>query len=333
MNDRQPLVWVCSEVCDMSPSDAPVTARIAFFGTPEVAVGSLEALVAADDLEVVLVVTNPDRPKGRSGTPVPSPVKARATALGIDVLQPERPIEIAQELRERELDAVAIVAYGAILPMAVLDAGGRGFVNLHFSLLPRWRGAAPVQAAVRAGDPETGVTCFVLDEGMDTGPVLRTAVTPLGPQETSGDLFARLTRLGAPTLLDAVRALVAGEVPKAQDPTGGTVAGKIRPEDVALDLTGTAQDLTRLIHSANPAPGAHTTFRGRRFKIWRARAIASTGEHLPGQFEPRHADGAVVTTGEGAMVLLEVQPEGKSRMTGDAFANGYQPTADDRLGA
>ncbi len=307
--------------------------RIAFFGTPEVAVPALEALVAAEDLEVVAVVTNPDRPRGRSGQPLPPPVKVAAAEAGIPVLQPARPAEIVDDLRALELDAVAIVAYGAILPATVLEAGGRGFVNLHFSLLPRWRGAAPVQAAIRDGDHITGVTCFVLDEGMDTGPVLRTLEVSLEPRETSGELLERLADVGAPVLVDAVRALIAGETPAAQPAEGATVAGKVRPEDVELDFAEPAVRLDRLIRSANPAPGAHTTFRGKRLKVWLARPDGAVpADATPGTITGRTEDGVLVATGDGTLVLTEVQPEGKPRMDGAAFANGYQPTDADRLG-
>ncbi len=305
--------------------------RIAFFGTPEVAVPALHALAADPGLEVVVVVTNPDRAKGRSKQPVPPPVKVAAQALGIEVLQPQRPVEILDQLRALHLDAVAIVAYGAILPQDVLDAGGRGFVNLHFSLLPRWRGAAPVQAAIREGDAETGVTCFVLDQGMDTGPVLRTLRTPIASGETSGELLDRLAEVGAPVLVDAIHALVGGEEPTPQPAEGSTIAGKVRPDDVVLDWSRPSVDLARLVASANPAPGAHTTFRGKRFKVWRATAVDVAGQ--PGAFVDRQEDGMVVGTGDGGLLLLEVQPEGKPRMDGSAFANGYQPGDDDRLGS
>src|SRR6056297_844507 len=190
--------------------------RIAFLGTPEVAVPSLEALASAEDIEVVVALCNPDRPKGRSRTPVPPPVKVAAEQHGIEVWQPAKPREVLEPFRALEVDACAVVAYGALLPADVLAAGGAGFVNLHFSLLPRWRGAAPVQHALRAGDQTTGVTTFVLDEGMDTGPVLRRVEVPIAPQESSGALLARLAELGAPVLVESLRALHTGEVPVAQ---------------------------------------------------------------------------------------------------------------------
>ncbi|HEX9888495.1 MAG TPA: methionyl-tRNA formyltransferase [Nitriliruptorales bacterium] len=304
--------------------------RIAFFGTPDVALPALQALLDAPDVEVMAVVTNPDRPKGRSRTPVASPVKQAALAAGIDVLQPNRPVEIVDALEAMQLDACAIVAYGALLARPVLDAGGSGFVNLHFSLLPRWRGAAPVQHALRAGDEVIGVTCFVLDEGMDTGPVLRTGELPIAPEATAGDLLDELATIGAPLLLDAVRALVAGEQPTPQADEGVTLAPKVTPEDVRIDWHRPARELADLVRSANPAPGAHTTFDGERLKIWRARPIAGVGE--AGVVADRVDDGPVVGTGDGLLVLTQVQPAGKPRMSGAAFANGYQPLGG-RLGS
>ncbi len=298
--------------------------RIAFFGTPDIAVGSLRALADATDLDVVAVVTNPDRPRGRSGTPVPPPVKVAALELGLPILQPAKPREILDDLLELELDACAIVAYGALLPRDVLDAGGRGFVNLHFSLLPRWRGAAPVQHAIRAGDTVSGATTFVLDEGMDTGPVLATVETPISPDETSGELLERLAELGAPLLVDSVRALVSGAEATPQPDEGATLAPKITPEDVAIDFDVPATAVADLVRSANPAPGAHTGFRGKRLKVWRARPVVDV-DGPPGRVVDTADDGPVVGCGDGAVVLTEVQPAGKARMDGRAFANGYQP--------
>lgn len=311
-----------------------MTARIAFFGTPEVAAVALDVLLTSPGFEVVAAVTNPDRARGRSRQPMAPPVKLLAQEAGLEVLQPEQPAEIVDRLAAMDLDAVAVVAYGRILPQPVLAAGGRGFVNLHFSLLPRWRGAAPVQAAIRAGDEVTGVTCFVLDQGMDTGPVLRQAATPIGPTETAGSLLARLATLGAPVLADALQALVAGEAPRAQTDDGATLAAKIHPGDVAIDFAMTTASVDRLVRSANPAPGAHTTFRGRRLKVWQVLPADHDGPlGAPGAVLARSPEGTIVATGDGAVVLVEVQPEGKARMSGADFANGHQPGADDRFGA
>ena len=326
--------------------------RIAFLGTPDVAVPALEALLAAEDVEVAVVVTNPDRPRGRSKRPVPPPVKVAAQRAGVPVWQPEKPIEVVDELTALDLDACAVVAYGALLPRRVLAAGGRGFVNLHFSLLPRWRGAAPVQHALRAGDEVTGVTTFVLDPGMDTGPVLRTLEVAIDPDESAGELLDRLAVLGAPVLVDALRDLVAGLEPTPQPADGATLAPKIVRDDVAIDLTATARAVADLVRSADPAPGAHTTFRGEPLKVFRARpvpadelAAASPGDGpadaaaSPGDAPPEPGTivavdkrGAVVACGDGAVRLVAVQPPGRARMDGAAFANGYRPEVGERLG-
>ncbi len=312
--------------------------RIVFLGTPDVAVPALEALVAADDVDVVAVVTNPDRPKGRSKQPVPPPVKVAAERHGLPVWQPVKAREIIDDLAALDVDACAIVAYGALLPRPVLDVGGRGFVNLHFSLLPRWRGAAPVQHAIRAGDEVTGVTCFVLDEGMDTGPVIATAEEAIRPDDTSGSLLARLADVGAPVLLDALRRLVAGEQPVPQPADGATLAPKVNPEDVAIDWSAPAREVTDLVRSADPAPGAHTSFRDKRLKVWQVTRV----EEVAGEPVPTGAPGdvvavtkrvAVVACGDGAVQLDVVQPEGKGRVDGAAFVNGQRPEVGERLGA
>jgi methionyl-tRNA formyltransferase len=312
--------------------------RLAFLGTPQVAVPALEALVAAQDVEVAVVLTNPDRPRGRSRTPVPPPVKVAAAAHGIPVWQPARPKEVLDDLRALELDAAAVVAYGALLPRTVLDAGGRGFVNLHFSLLPRWRGAAPVQHAIRAGDTVTGITTFVLEEGMDTGPILDQVEVTIGEDESAGQLLARLAELGAPVLLDSVRRLVAGGSPTPQPADGVTLAPKITADDVAIDWSAPARAIADLCRSADPAPGAHTRFRGKRLKIHAAPAVREPVDPppdvaaAPGTVLARTPAGVVVACGGGAVRLALVQPEGKARMTGDAFANGYRPEPGERLG-
>ncbi len=317
--------------------------RIAFLGTPEVAVPALQTLLAADDVEVAVVITNPDRAKGRSKRPVPPPVKVAAEAAGVPVWQPTKPREVRDELRDLDVDACAVVAYGALLPQDVLDVGGRGFVNLHFSLLPRWRGAAPVQHALRAGDTETGVTTFVLERGMDTGPVLKTVRVPIDPAESAGELLERLAVIGAPVLLDALRALVAGASPVPQTDQGVSLAPKIEPDDVVIDFDAPCRSVIDLVRSADPAPGAHTRFRDKRLKVFRASPAepstdapdapeASPAEPAPGTVVETRRDGVVVACADGAIRLDVVQPEGKPRMDGAAFANGYRPEPGERLG-
>jgi methionyl-tRNA formyltransferase len=308
--------------------------KVAFFGTPDVSVPSLRALDAAGDLDVVAVVTNPDRPRGRSRTPQPPPVKRAAEELGLPVLQPQRPREIIDELRALGIDIAAVVAYGALLPREVLDVTADGFVNLHFSLLPRWRGAAPVQHALRAGDAVTGITTFVLDEGMDTGPVIEQVEVDITGDETAGELLERLAELGADVLVESLRRLHGGERPTSQPQEGVTYAPKITPEDVVIDWQEPAGRIADLVRSADPAPGAHTTFRGDRLKVWGARPLAAGGEAPPpGTVLGAGDDGVVVGTGGGSLALTVVQPAGKARMDGTSFVNGYQPRVGERLGA
>jgi methionyl-tRNA formyltransferase len=298
--------------------------RVVFWGTPAPAVPALEALLTEPDIEVCAVVTNPDRPAGRGYTPRPSPVKVAAEEAGVPVWQPQRPREVLNDLVALRADACAVVAYGAILPQALLDAGGRGFVNLHFSLLPAWRGAAPVTHTLLAGDTLTGVTCFVLDKGMDTGPVLSMARTPVDPRETAGELTARLARLGAPLLAEAVRGLVDSSlIPVPQDDTGASYAPKISPEDARLDWSQPSERLDRAVRAFNPVPGAHTRLGALRLKVHAA--TPATAEGTPGEVVRIEPSGPVVACGSGGLRLECVQPAGKTRMGGDAFVNGYRP--------
>lgn len=297
--------------------------RIAFFGTPDPALPSLRALLDDEEIEVVLVVTNPDRPAGRGYRLTPPPVKVVAEEAGVRVWQPERPAAVAEDLAAEALDACAVVAYGAILPPQVLAAGGAGFVNLHFSLLPAWRGAAPVAHTLLRGDAVTGVTCFVLDEGMDTGPVLASRETPVPEGATAGELTAALAELGAPVLVEAVRGLVDGSLqPMPQQHEAATLAPKIDAAQAALDWTEDAATLERTVRALNPVPGAHTELDGLRVKVHRAAVVDGTGP--PGSVIAVD-DGPVVACGAQALRLAEVQPAGKAPMSGAAFANGYQP--------
>lgn len=311
--------------------------RIVFLGTPDVAVPALEACLEATDIEVVAVITNPDRARGRSGRPVAPPVKVAAEAHGVPVWQPVKPTEVLDELAALAVDACAVVAYGALLPQRVLDAGGRGFVNLHFSLLPRWRGAAPVQHALRAGDTVTGVTTFVLEKGMDTGPIIDRVEVPIDAEESAGELLDRLATIGAPVLVDSLRRLVAGEEPTPQPAEGVTLAPKVTPEDVAIDWAATARQVGDLVRSADPAPGAHTTLEGRRLKVLRAAVVAAPAAGAgaaPGTLLAAGREGMIVACGQGTALRLDVvQPEGRARMDGVAFANGHRPTPGTVLGS
>ncbi|CAN5594579.1 MAG: methionyl-tRNA formyltransferase [Actinomycetota bacterium] len=303
--------------------------RIAFFGTPAAAVPALEAFLAAPGVEVAAVVTNPDRPSGRGHRLAAPPTKITATAAGITVWQPQRVREIHEDLTHLAVDACAMVAYGALLPVDVLGLGGRGFVNLHFSLLPAWRGAAPVTHTLLAGDTETGVTCFLLERGMDTGPVLARRAVTVDDDETAGELTQRLAVLGAPLLVAAVGGLVNGSLAlQAQDHQHASYAPKVAPADARLDWAAPAPVLQRAVRAYNPVPGAWTTLRGERLKIHRARlaeAGVTAGAAVPGQVSALPGQPPVIACGGGGLVLVEVQPAGKPRMAGGDFANGYRP--------
>lgn len=300
--------------------------RVAFFGTPQPAVPALRALLADPRTEVPLVVTNPDRPRGRGHELAPPPVKEVAVEAGVEVAQPARAGELVDRLADLALDACAVVAYGQILPARLLAVPAAGFVNLHFSILPAWRGAAPVPASIIHGDRETGVTCFVLDAGMDTGPVLTVHTTPIGPTETSGELTARLAELGAPALVDAVVGLVDGSlVPRPQDDALATYAGKIAPADARIDWRAPAEAVQRAVRAYNPVPGAHTTFRDARLKVHRAQIVPGRGEPGTVVAIDDRTGAPVVACGTEALRLDEVQPAGKRAMDGAAFVNGYQP--------
>lgn len=299
--------------------------RIAFFGTPAPAVPSLRAFLADDRTEVAAVVTNPDRPAGRGHNLTPPPVKSVAEDAGVEVWQPQRPREVLADLRRLAVDACAVVAYGSILPPDVLEAGGEGFVNLHFSLLPAWRGAAPVPAAILAGDTTTGVTCFRLDAGMDTGDILATHATRIAADETAGELTRRLAETGAGVLVQAVKGLVDHTVtPVPQDHDKATYAPKITVEDARLDWHAPATRLDRQVRAYNPVPGAHTLMNGQRLKIHRVTPVGGQGR--PGAVIEHHRGRPVVACGDGAVRLDQVQPAGKPRMDGVDLANGYRPS-------
>jgi methionyl-tRNA formyltransferase len=290
----------------------------------------LEALLADPRIEVPVVVTNPDRPRGRGHELAPPPVKVAAADAGLQVLQPARAAEVGSRLAALQLDACAVVAYGQILRPALLEVPAHGFVNLHFSVLPAWRGAAPVPASILHGDRESGVTCFVLDEGMDTGPVLAVRTTRIAPAETAGELTARLAELGAPLLADAIVGLVDGTtVPQPQDDAQATYASKISPADARLDWQLPAEQLLRAVRAYNPVPGAHTTFRDARVKVHRAQIVPGGGPPPGTVAEIDDRTGApVVACGTEALRLDEVQPAGRRAMSGAAFVNGYQPSGE-----
>ncbi len=289
--------------------------RLAYFGTPDDAVAPLRAVVDAGH-DVAMVVTQPDRRRGRGGATTPSPVRAAAEALGLPVRTPDRARELADELTGLDLDAGVVVAFGQLLPPSVLATARCGFVNLHFSLLPRWRGAAPVERAVLAGDAETGVCVMALDEGMDTGPVYARVVTPIGPHDDAGSLRRRLVDLGTPLLVD-VLADLPDRTPEPQH--GDAVpAPKLTVEEFRLRFTDPVAVLDRTVRAGTPRPGAWTECDGRRLKVVRAEPADRAPDAPVGTVGPD----ACVCASDGCLRLLEVQPEGRPVMTAAAWLAG-----------
>lgn len=304
--------------------------RLVFAGTPEVAVPSLNALVESDH-EVVAVVTRPDARSGRGRTLHPSPVAARAAELGLEVLKPERPSQedFVTRLTELAPDCCPVVAYGALVPQRVIDVPRHGWVNLHFSLLPRWRGAAPVQHAVIAGDAETGACTFSLVRAMDAGPVYDEIRTPIGPTSTAGALLDELAASGAGLLARTVDAIAAGRAePTPQPDDGVTMAPKITVDDARVDFGRPAVELDRLVRGCHPAPGAWALFRDARFKINSASPVAGTAP--PGQLQVTKRS-VHVGTGDGLLELGEIQPPGKKPMRAADWARGVQLDPDETL--
>jgi methionyl-tRNA formyltransferase len=272
------------------------------------------------------VVTQPDRRRGRGSTLVPSPVKQAAADLGLDVATPGRAREVIDQVRAGGAELGVVVAFGQLLPEPLLEAVPHGFVNLHFSLLPRWRGAAPVERAILAGDTETGVCVMRLEAGLDTGPVYAIERVTIGGDETAGELRARLVELGTALLVATVPSIPdATPVPQRGEPT---YASKLEVDEFHLDPSRRAVELERLVRAGNPRPGAWTTVAGKRVKVLRARAIASgdagdgtgAGPVAPGRLT---WPGGELTTSDGRLVLDEVQAEGKRPMPADAWLAGF----------
>jgi methionyl-tRNA formyltransferase len=308
--------------------------KLVFAGTPEAAVPALDALIAAGRHEVAAVVTRPDAVAGRGRKLVASPVAQRAEAAGIEVLKPARPRDedFLARLREIAPDCCPVVAYGALLPKVALDVPARGWVNLHFSLLPAWRGAAPVQHAVMAGDEVTGASTFLIEQGLDSGPVYGVVTEEIRPADTSGDLLGRLAVSGAGLLVATMDGIEDGRLTARPQPDDGvTLAPKITVEDAAVDWTAPALRVDRLVRGCTPAPGAWTLIGGERLKLGPVALAPERTDLAPG--EPAVAKNAVhVGTGSHAVLLGEVQPQGKKRMPAADWARGVQLPAGTVLG-
>jgi methionyl-tRNA formyltransferase len=303
---------------------------VLFYGTPAFAIPTLEALLAVH--QVAAVVTQPDRPAGRGRHVMPSPVKARAIREGLPVLQPRRlrDLEWVEPIRTLEADVAVVVAYGQILPRDVLQAPARGSINVHASLLPRYRGAAPIAWAVIAGEAETGITTFQMDEGMDTGDMLLQSAIAIESGETARELSERLAVLGSRTLIETLDRLDT-LVPTPQDAEAATFAPRLKKSDGEIDWSTPARVLVNRVHGCNPWPGATTLAPTGRLTIWRARigapldASASPGTLVPGP------SGLLVATGDGTVEPVEVQPESRRSLQWPTYLRGARLRAGDRL--
>ncbi len=307
--------------------------RIVFLGTPEFAVPSLETLVNRGH-DVVGVFTQPDRPKGRGGVIAESPIKIAARRLGIPIHQPERirRPESVEILRRLAPEMMVVVGYGQIIPQTLIDLPAYGVLNVHASLLPKYRGAAPIQWAIANGETETGVTIMQIDAGLDTGDILLQRSTPIGPDETAPELAARLAYLGAELLIEAIDQIANGTAHrKKQDEQQATYAPLLKKEDGRVDWTRPAGSIYNRLRGFTPWPGAYTTFRGQQLSILAAKP-AGSDSIPPGVLQVQKGH-LLVGCGDGSMLeLLEVQPAGRKPMSAQAFMNGYRIAENERLG-
>jgi methionyl-tRNA formyltransferase len=306
--------------------------RLVFAGTPETALPALTALLGSSH-EVVAVVTRPDRPAGRGRRLSASPVAELAAEAGVEVLKPAkaRDTEFLDRLRAIAPDCCPVVAYGALLPREALDIPRHGWVNLHFSLLPAWRGAAPVQRAILHGDDVTGAATFQIEEGLDTGPVYGVLTEPIQPTDTAGELLGRLAVAGASLLLDTMNGIEAGVLePRPQPTEGVSHAPKLTPEDGRVDWRSPALHIDRLVRACTPAPGAWTNFRDTRLKLGPVRPAPGADALAPGEIRPGKNE-VLVGTATHPVVLGEVQPQGKRRMPAADWARGADLTGKDAL--
>ncbi len=310
---------------------------LVFCGTPRFAVPTLEKLVEAGH-SVPMAVTQPDRPRGRGMEVAVSPVKETAIRLGVDVLQPatlKNNAEFRGRLRETKPDAIIVVGYGRIIPQWMIDLPRFGNLNLHASLLPKYRGAAPIQWAIASGESVTGVTTMRIDAGLDTGAILMQREIPIGLEDTAETVGPTLASLGAELMVETLRELEGGQIhPIPQDHSRATLAPILKKEDGRMDFARSARDLFNRLRGFQPWPGAFTIFKGKTLRVHRAHAVQSAISLTPGQIA---VEGSRLIVGCGkeadtALELIEVQVEGKRRMTAQEFMNGYRPQPGDHLG-
>lgn len=300
--------------------------KVIFMGTPDFSVATMETLIEAGH-EVVLAVTQPDKPKGRGKEMQFSPVKECAMKYGIPVYQPERvrKPECMEVLRSYEADVMVVIAFGQILPKEILEMTPYGCVNVHASLLPKYRGAAPIQWAIINGEMVTGVTTIQMDEGIDTGDILLKTEVLLDPKETGGSLHDKLARAGAELCVETLKALEEKTiVPKKQGETTTAYARMLDKQLGNIDWNQSAEAIERLIRGLTPWPSAYSGWNGKVMKIWGAEAVSGMGGKIPGTIVKVEKDGFFVQTGEGLLRILELQIPGKKRMDAGAFLRGYE---------
>ena len=291
--------------------------KIIFAGTPDFAAAHLQALINCGQHEIVAVYTQPDRPAGRGKKLTASSVKQLACDHSLSVLQPPslKDSEAQQQLASFNADLMIVVAYGLILPQAVLDTPRLGCINVHGSLLPKWRGAAPIQRAVEAGDKETGICIMQMDAGLDTGPVISVARCPIDAADTSGSIYQKLSELGAPTLLATLEKIDAGvAVAEQQDNALSTYAKKIDKSEALIDWSMSAEEISRRVRAFNPFPATFSHIGGDRVKIWGASATDKPSNNSAGAIIHADAEGILVQTGRGQLLITEIQLAGKSKM-------------------
>ncbi|MDE5588452.1 MAG: methionyl-tRNA formyltransferase [Acetatifactor sp.] len=310
--------------------------KMIFMGTPDFAAGALRALIAAGH-DIAAVVTQPDKAKGRSREPVPSPVKVCALEHNIPVLQPKRvkAPESVEELRAYRADIYIVAAYGQILSQEILDLPKYGCLNIHASLLPKYRGAAPIQHVIIDGEERTGITIMQMDAGIDTGDMLYKKETVIGPEDTYETLHDRLMELGGEAVTEALTLLEQGKlIPEKQDDSESCYAPLIGKSMGEIDFSKTAAEVDRLIRGMTPWPSAYTGFRGRQFKIWKAvpDTKRDVSGHVPGEILSVEKDSVTVATGKGVLRLLELQTEGKKRMNAHDFLLGVKLQPGEILG-
>ncbi|MET9347436.1 methionyl-tRNA formyltransferase [Streptomyces termitum] len=309
--------------------------KLVFAGTPEVAVPALDALLSSGRHEVAAVVTRPDAPAGRGRRLVASPVAQRAEEEGIEILRPAHPRDedFLARLREIAPDCCPVVAYGALLPQKALDVPAHGWVNLHFSLLPAWRGAAPVQHSLMAGDEVTGASTFQIERGLDSGPVYGVVTEEIRPTDTSGDLLTRLAFAGAGLLAATMDGIEDGTLKAVPQPADGiSLAPKIEVEDAHVDFAAPALRVDRVVRGCTPAPGAWTLFRGERLKLIQLAPAPDRADLAPGELAVAK-NSVHAGTGSHAVELLWVQPQGKKPMKAADWARGVRIAPGERLGA